>query len=28
VKAIAAAGTKRSASMPELSTFAEQLVAA
>src|SRR5882757_5202522 len=26
VKAIAAAGTKRSASMPELSTFAEQLV--
>ena len=27
VKAIAAAGTKRSASMPELSTFAEQLVA-
>jgi tripartite-type tricarboxylate transporter receptor subunit TctC len=27
VKAIAAAGTKRSATMPELSTFAEQLVA-
>jgi tripartite-type tricarboxylate transporter receptor subunit TctC len=27
VKAIAAAGSKRSASMPELSTFAEQLVA-
>ena len=27
VKAIAAAGTKRSASMPDLSTFAEQLVA-
>jgi tripartite-type tricarboxylate transporter receptor subunit TctC len=27
VKAVAAAGTRRSASMPELSTFAEQLVA-